>query len=53
LLIVFGEKLLQWFEHVKRIEKTRILTSLELNLKGRNPWDDPDQDGSARYWKTS
>jgi hypothetical protein len=22
-------------------------------LKEGDPWDDPDQDGLARYWKTS
>jgi hypothetical protein len=48
------DKQLQWFNHVKRPDRTMILRRvLELKFKEKRPCDDPEQDGSARYQKTS
>jgi hypothetical protein len=36
------------------MDKTRIRRgALELKFKVKNIWDDPEQDGSVMYWKTS
>lgn len=43
-------KHLQWFGHVKGVDRTRILIStLESKLKGGDLWDNPEQGGSTRH----
>ena len=43
------EEQLQWFGHVKRMNRTRTpRMTLQLDMQGKNLWDDEEHDNLAK-----
>lgn len=51
--LLIEQKCLQWFGDVKRMNRISLSErTLQSNLKGRDMWEGPKQDGLAGCWKT-